>query len=154
MNHSVVRVARPEDASSIAKLLEKGNLNATGIEEHIDHFLVVEQAGANRIVGAAGLELRDEKRGLLRSLAIDSTYLEARVAGLELTRILLAFAAKKGLREIYLVTKTPAFFDLFGFETMEAEDAPESIQQSAHFQQIKNEFSTVMVYKIRSIHKN
>lgn len=148
MNNSVVRAATRQDLPSIVKLLEKGKLNATGIEQHLENFLVVEQLDPSQIVGTAGLEMCDERRGLLRSLAVDSAYLQAD-AMMELARILLAFAIQKGVRELYLVTRSPSFFDFFGFEAIEQADAPELIQQSAHFQQAKTDLSTVMVYKTR-----
>ncbi|RKD23049.1 hypothetical protein BEP19_12550 [Ammoniphilus oxalaticus] len=147
-NNSVVRMATKQDVSAIVKLLEQGKLNATGIEQHIENFLVVEQTEPRRIIGTAGLEISDEKRGLLRSLALDSTYLEAN-ALMELVRILLAFAVQKGVQEIYLLTPSTSFFEFFGFEAIEHTDTPASIQQSAHFRQAKTDLSTVMVYQTR-----
>lgn len=146
MNH-VVRMAGYPDVESIVKLLKKGKLNVTGIEQHIENFLVVEQTEPQQIVGTAGLEVVGKDCGLLRSLAIDSTSLDAKV-GMELVRILLAHAIlQKGIHEIYLLTRSPIFFEFFGFKEVKGEDVPNIIKQSPHFKQTESVLSTVMVYK-------
>lgn len=142
----VVRMATDKDQDGIVKLLKKGKLNTEGIEKHIAHFLVVEHQDHQEIVGTAGLEIVEERVGLLRSLALDPTWLDAQAA-MELVRILLSFAVQKGLQEIYLLTRSAAFFQFFGFQAVPEEAIPAGIQASPHFQQHQPGLSTVMVYK-------
>lgn len=142
----VVRMATDQDQDGIVKLLKKGKLNYEGIEDHITHFLVVEHQDHQEIVGTAGLEIVKDQVGLLRSLALDSAWLDAQ-AGMELVRILLSFAVQKGLQEIYLLTRSAAFFHYFGFQAVKEEAIPAVIKASSHFQQHQPGLSTVMVYK-------
>ncbi len=144
----VVRMATDQDQDRIVKLLKKGKLNSAGIEEHIVHFLVVEHQDHQEIVGTAGLEMVEERVGLLRSLALDSAWLDVQ-AGMELVRILLSFAVQKGLQEIYLLTRSASFFHFFGFQAVNEDAIPAVIKASSHFQQHQPGLSTVMVYKKR-----
>lgn len=145
MDH-IIRMAGHQDLDSIVKLLKKGKLNVEGLEKHIENFLVVEQQDSQRIVGTAGLEVIEDKYGLLRSLVIDPVCLDA-TAGMELVRILLAFSIQKGIQEIYFITRSTGFFEFFGCTEVDGADVPYSVQRSQHYQQSKSDLSTVMVYK-------
>lgn len=142
----IVRTAVNRDVDDIVKLLKKGKLNSEGIEEHFEHFIVVEDVEEQQIVGTAGMEVIDTQYGLFRSLALDSNRLDAKV-GMELVRILLTSAQQKGLQEIYLLTRSAPFFHLFGFKEAIYEEIPCSVKDSPHFRQADLELSTVMVYK-------
>ena len=145
MDH-MIRMAGHQDLDSIVKLLKKGKLNIEGIENHIENFIVVEQEESQHIVGTAGLEVIDEKYGLLRSLVIDPACLDA-TAGMELVRILLAFSIQKGIQEVYFITRSTQFFEFFGCQAIDGADVPNCVQQSQHYQQSISNLSTVMVYK-------
>jgi len=145
MEH-IIRMACQQDLDSIVKLLNKGKLNVEGLENHIENFLVVEQQDSGRIVGTAGLEIIEEKYGLLRSLVIDPACLDA-TAGLELVRILLAFSIQKGIQEVYFITRSSGIFEFYGCKEIDGVDVPRSVQRSQHYQQSKSDLSTVMVYK-------
>lgn len=145
MDH-IIRMAGHQDLDSIVKLLKKGKLNVEGLEKHIENFIVVEQQESQRIVGTAGLEVIEDKYGLLRSLVIDPACLDA-TAGMELLRILLAFSIQKGIQEIYFITLSTGFFEFFGCKKIDGVDVPYSVQRSQHYQQTKSDLSTVMVYK-------
>ncbi|RXT08689.1 GNAT family N-acetyltransferase [Ammoniphilus sp. CFH 90114] len=142
----VMRVARKNDVEQMVELLKKGKLNVEGIEDHLDHFLVVEDSNSQRVVGTAGLEVLGDQYGLLRSLAVEPAFFNESV-GWELLRVLLSLAGKKGLLEVYLLTRSSSFFQLCGFTEIDWEDIPGEVKSSTHFQQYTPSLSTAMVYK-------
>ncbi|MBO8172027.1 MAG: GNAT family N-acetyltransferase [Bacillaceae bacterium] len=141
----VVRLATQDDLETIRGLLRKGRLNTEGIDEHLDHFLVVEDVNHQKIVGTAGMEIWG-KHGLLRSLAMASESWNARV-GLELVRIMLNFARKKQVQDLYLITASSyEFFQNLGFQPIGLEQVPDSLKTSSHFKQYQPEWMRIMVY--------
>jgi hypothetical protein len=63
-----IRIAKRSELDKVLKLLESLDLPGDGVEEHLDEFLVAEEAG--RVIGAVGLEVYGSV-GLLRSLAVE-----------------------------------------------------------------------------------
>jgi amino-acid N-acetyltransferase len=142
----VIRLAAKKDIAEIVKLLKKGKLNAEGVEQHVDHFIVVEKEETSELIGTAGLEVFPDGCGLLRSLVVAETA-PSRL-GMDLIRILLQLADKQELREIYLLTRTSqSVFELVGFEQASWSSLPEQVRGSAHVQRVDPNISTVMVYK-------
>lgn len=142
----VVRMAKQWDIPAMKRLLKKGDLHTEGIERHIEHFLVAEENRNGEVVGTAGMEVFGSN-GLLRSLAVSSETGNAKL-GLELLRIMLAFARKKGVRNLYLLSgRSHQLFDLFGFEQLDWEQVPEELKESSHLQQYQPERMCIMVYR-------
>jgi N-acetylglutamate synthase-like GNAT family acetyltransferase len=144
----VIRLATENDLLPIVQLIQKGKLNTAGIEQAIQHFLVVENEESGELIGTAGLEVVAGGVGLLRSLLL--TPQAPAKLGMDLIHILLYMAAEKGIAHIYLVTRTaPAFFQGYGFSSVRWRDVPQSVRESAHFKQQESTGAAVMVYKTK-----
>jgi thioredoxin type arsenate reductase len=126
-----MRPARQGDLEPVRALLTECGLGAEGLETGFPAcYVVVESAG--ELVGTAGLEVYGED-GLLRSVAVTP---ERRGGGLGalLVRNRLEWAARSGLRGVYLLTTTAAdFFEWMGFRRIDREAAPEGIKSSEQY---------------------
>ena len=93
--------------------------------------MVVAKKGSE-VVGAAAVELYDDG-ALLRSVVVDPT---ARGQGLGhcLSEAALAIAKDRGRHTAFLLTTTAEqFFPKLGFEPIERDDVPVSVQASIEF---------------------
>lgn len=114
-----VRTAGQVDLPSIRSLLTSVDLTVAGVGEHVDHFLVVEDAG--KIVACAGLETYGF-HALLRSVAVHPHYRNRGLATLLVTR-LVDQTRQDRLHAVYLLTTSAeAYFRRLGFETIPRED--------------------------------
>ena len=132
----VVRLAKKNDMIIMEQLLEKASLNKEGLAEHFDNFLVVEDLRSQppHIVGMVGLEIYGEK-GILRSLVLRSESWNSKV-GVELLALILSYGWRKGLKEVYLMTRSSqAFFEYWGFVEMDWSELPDVLRQSSQFQE-------------------
>jgi amino-acid N-acetyltransferase len=80
-----VRAARQGDLPSIRSLLTSLELTVAGVGQHLEHFLVVEDAG--EIVACAGLETYGF-HAFLRSVAVRPQYRERGLATSLVTRLI------------------------------------------------------------------
>lgn len=114
-----VRTAGQVDLPSSRSLLTSVDLTVAGVGEHVDHFLVVEDAG--KIVACAGLETYGF-HALLRSVAVHPHYRNRGLATLLVTR-LVDQTRQDRLHAVYLLTTSAeAYFRRLGFETIPRED--------------------------------
>ncbi len=114
------------DVEEIKRLMEFSNLTSTGVEEHIDNFLVARESG--RIIGCAGIEVW-QADGPMRSVAVIP---ERRGSGLgkELTLAALEYAKSLKLQTLSLLTQTAAeFFPKLGFIEIERNSLPKQIRE-------------------------
>jgi amino-acid N-acetyltransferase len=87
---------------------------------------------AKALVGVVGLQACGDC-GLLRSLAVESGA-RSRGCGRVLSEYVLALAASRGMRPVFLLTTNAAdYFARLGFETIEREDVPASIRATSQF---------------------
>ena len=125
-----IRPARPGDAAPAQALLRETGLPLDGFADHIADALVAEREA--RLVGVVELELH-EGAALLRSLAVEPAE-RGRGTGERLVSEAMALAARRGIRDVYLLTETAArFFPRFGFVVASREDAPDAIRSSVEF---------------------
>lgn len=143
-----VRRARSEDLEAITKLLRSAGTNEQGVDEHVHHFLVIEDPSVQppRFVGTAGLERYGEK-GLLRSFVMESDSWNAKV-GLELIQVVLGHAHQAGLQEVYLLAGIAHnIFEHLGFIRVDWRELPEGIRQSDHLRQMEGKNTVPMMYR-------
>ena len=118
------------DAGALLALMERAQLPTEELTSHLDAAFVARDG--ERVVGSAAIELYADG-GLLRSVAVDE---EHRGTGLgnRLTAAAIDDAQRRALPALYLLTTTAErFFPRFGFERIEREDVPASVQASIEF---------------------
>lgn len=125
-----IRPARQHDLPAIEALLRSLELVTTGVADHVDGFLVVEDDG--QVVATAGLEMYGFG-GLLRSVGVRPEYRNRGLAT-TLTRQLLDRALHDGIRRVYLLTTGAAgYFQRLGFKAVSRDAVDPAVQQSAEF---------------------
>jgi amino-acid N-acetyltransferase len=142
-----IRPARSEDRDAVQALLRSAALPPDGLDEQFGDAYAVAEAGG-RIVGVAGVEVYGDA-GLLRSVAVDAGW-RGRGVGEALTRERLAWAAARGLDEVYLMTNTAAgYFPRLGFAPVPRDQVPEAVRGSLQFASVCP--STAAVMSIRPV---
>ena len=126
-----LRAATYLDWPRIAALLTELALPLAGAHEHLDDFVVAEDATGS-LLGCAGVE-HYGAAGLLRSVAVTP---EARGRGLGrlLVQEALSRANAAGCLEVVLLTTTAAaYFAGLGFQVIERGHLPAAVQASVEF---------------------
>lgn len=126
-----IRPATASDLEAVKGLLRGARLPLDGLEEQFgDGYAIAECDGA--AIGAEGIEVHGDA-GLLRSAVVDAAW-RGKGVGDALTRDRLAWAARHGLREVWLLTTTAAdYFPRFGFARAARDAAPAPMQRSREF---------------------
>ncbi len=126
-----LRDARPADVEHVRDLLLRASLPLDGLDEQFGDNYAVALAN-ERLVGVEGIE-RYGDDGLLRSAAVDPAY-RAFGIGNALTLDRIAWARRRQLRAIYLLTTTAAdYFPRFGFVQVSRTEAPDGVRHSREF---------------------
>ena len=126
----IIETANGDDLPAVLALLRQNRLPLDGVADHLETMVVARQDG--RVVGAAALELYADG-ALLRSVAGDPT-LQGQGLGHELTNAALRMATGLDIRNVFLLTTTAErFFPKFGFERIQRDDVPDSVQASIEF---------------------
>ena len=113
-----------------------------GVEESLGHFIV--KKAEDGIIGVAGMELYPPD-GLLRSVAVEQSKRHSGI-GAELCADLLEKARLWGISNVYLLTTTAAdFFHKLGFEKIDRDNAPKSIQLTEEFSNLCPASATCMM---------
>src|ERR1700681_2093161 len=119
--------ARAEDLDAVFGLLREHHLPLEGLEDHLATTIIAKQGG--HILGAAALEVYAEG-ALLRSVAV-APAAQGRGLGHELTNAAIHLAREVGAPAVFLLTTTAQrFFPKFGFEHIQRQDVPSSVQAS------------------------
>jgi amino-acid N-acetyltransferase len=127
---TTIEAARAEDLTEVRRLLADLHLPLDGVTHHLATMLVARHAG--RIVGCAALEVYRDG-ALLRSVAVASE-LQGRRLGHSLTDAAIRLAREIAVPALYLLTTTAeAFFPKFGFERIDRQTVPASVQESVEF---------------------
>jgi amino-acid N-acetyltransferase len=122
--------ARADDVSGIQRLLVDQHLPLDGVADHLATMLVARQDC--RIVGSAAIEVYRDG-ALLRSIAVAGE-LQGRGLGHDLTDAAIRLARAIKMPALYLLTTTAErFFPQFGFERIERQAVPASVQESVEF---------------------
>lgn len=136
-----VRPAAPADLGEVEQLLTASGLPLDGVREALPTFVVAEAGDA--IVGVAGLEVCRET-ALLRSVAVRPEWRSHGVGRALVTRV-ISDAEAKGLRALYLLTTTAErYFPSFGFRTIQRDDVPAEVRETAEFRGACPASATVM----------
>jgi amino-acid N-acetyltransferase len=133
--------AQPDDAEDVLRLVEQAHLPLNGLRDHLATTLVAKRDG--HIVGTAALEVYADG-ALMRSLAV-TREAQGRGLGHELTNAAVGLARELGAPAVFLLTTTAeGFFPKFGFERIERQDVPASVQMSVEFTSACPSTATVM----------
>lgn len=126
-----IRPASAADLETVKGLLRAAKLPLDGLDEQFgEGYAIAESDGI--AIGAEGIEVYGDA-GLLRSAVVDPAW-RGHGVGDALTRDRLAWAARRGLREVWLLTTTAAdYFPRHGFERAARDAAPGLMQQSREF---------------------
>lgn len=107
--------------------------------------MVIEDAG--RLIGTASLEVYG-RSALLRSVAIQGDY-RGQGTGKRLVEAALAFARKRQVKRVYLLTETAAgFFQRVGFRVIARDEVDEAVQRSAEFASLCPQSATCMTLEL------
>ncbi|NNE07181.1 MAG: GNAT family N-acetyltransferase [Gemmatimonadetes bacterium] len=145
----IIREEGPGDRSAILRLLETSALptadlsEVPGLRDDAEPSFVL-AVRDDTLAGCAALE-RAGDAGLLRSVAVRK---DERGAGIgeRLVRERIASAETRGMQAIYLLTETaPAWFERFGFQTIDRSEAPDEVKASKEFSALCGETATLMV---------
>lgn len=125
-----LRPASQGDFSWIQRWLQHHQLPTADLSESLGCLYLGIQA--DEIIGCGGIE-RHGDDGLLRSLVIAPSW-QGQGYGQQLCRQLIQQAQLEGVRGLYLLTNTaPGFFAKLGFQPMERQLAPATLQQTTEF---------------------
>lgn len=126
------RPAAASDRGAVETLLKSCRLAMLDAASPFGEEFVVATNDEGDILGVAGLELFGSA-ALLRSVAVQE-HQRGRGIGKELARNRMAWAAKKGVQDLYLLTNDAMrYWSSFGFETIERPAAPASIRTSSEW---------------------
>ncbi len=136
-----IRPAITNDSDAVFALLQKSNLPVVDIDKSLPNFFVA--VVKNEIVGVIGLEKYDHF-GLLRSMATSASHRNHGIAS-KLVDTLFQHAKAIGLTEMYLLTETAKdYFTKKEFITIQRNEVPDAIKESAEFSHICPASATVM----------
>ena len=134
------------DKQEILDLLGRAELPVGDLTDETMKNFMVAKGKDGTVVGVIGVEIFAEK-GLLRSLAVDSAC-RGKGLGTLLTSRIETFAWRLGIRTLYLLTLTASdFFSKLGYEMVQRDRAPESIQNTAEFKSLCP-VSAVCLFKV------
>ena len=120
-----------EEKRQLIELLAAEQLPTDDLADTTAEFLAFDDAPGARI-GFAGLEMLGEV-ALLRSLVI-LPGARGRGHGAAIVREMIAMAATRGVKELFILTTTAApFFAKLGFRPIERRQAPASIASTPEF---------------------
>jgi amino-acid N-acetyltransferase len=131
----LIEIAKAEGKhrQSIVALLQEEKLPVADLPKALDNFLVALEEG--KVIGAIGLEQIDDL-GLLRSMVINRQYRNKGFAS-QLVRHLEEKASALGISCIYLLTETAtAYFERKGYEKINRNEVPKSIQATSEFSSV------------------
>jgi amino-acid N-acetyltransferase len=133
--------ARPEDKDAIVALLHQGQLLTDDLPADLANFVIANEATTP--VGVAGLE-RFGPVGLLRSVAVDPAF-QGNQIGAQVVERVLEKAQAAGVKELYLITTTAdQYFQRHGFQVVDRQHMPASIQQTRQFSDLCPSSAIVM----------
>jgi amino-acid N-acetyltransferase len=125
-----IQPAGPSDLPAIVALLRASDLPAVGLESTALSALVARQSG--RLVGCAAIEIYGPA-GLLRSVCVERS-IRGSGLGRRLVEAAEAEAARRGVRELFLLTETASeWFPRLGYVEDVRDAAPDSVRSSPEF---------------------
>ena len=126
-----IRPAQPSDAPAILTLLAQHKLvthDLTNVDWSLFHVAIT----ADQLVGVIGLQAFLTS-GLIRSLSVTASA-QNHGLGRSLLQAALDHAHRLDVSDLYLLTTTAApFFEKFGFESIDRDQAPPAIRSTPEF---------------------
>jgi amino-acid N-acetyltransferase len=134
------------DKKKVLDLLKKAELPTDDLtNEKMKNFMIARGKDGS-IIGVVGVEMYQES-GLLRSLVVHPAYRGTGLGSL-LTRKIESFALHNGVKTLYLLTMTSAyFFQRIGYEVTQRDNVPESIRKTEEFNNVCP-VSAVCLFKV------
>ncbi|MHA2405568.1 MAG: GNAT family N-acetyltransferase [Candidatus Hermodarchaeia archaeon] len=113
-------------------------LPVEGVKDYFNAFLILDKPSdaphvvSAPIIGCVGIE-QYKTSALLRSLAIHPDY-QKQGLGTFLTKAMISQAKKQKVRALFLLTDSAVkFFEKFGFQKIDREQAIDDVKQSIEF---------------------
>lgn len=142
MNH---REATDADLQIIKELLNASKLPSDDCDEHIKHFLVIEEKG--KIIGIGGLEICGTV-GLVRSMVVMPEHRGKGIAK-NIYRLIENRAHGLGINALYLLTESATdYFKNLGFIVQERSEVPASVMETKQFKELCPSSAMVMFREI------
>jgi len=133
--------AEAEHLPAILDLLRRSDLPTSGVQEHVDSFVVAESKG--NVIGVGGLEPY-ARTGLLRSIAVAPEKRRKGIAS-AICSHLEDEAARRGIEELYLLTETAeTFFAARGYSAIPRAEAPPDVASCEEFRSLCPESAVLM----------
>ncbi|GAB6147331.1 arsenic resistance N-acetyltransferase ArsN2 [Desulfocicer niacini] len=126
-----MEITKIEDRSEAADLLNRSLLPTSdlGNNDTIQLFGIYQN---KKLIACIGVEIYGES-ALLRSLAVDANS-QKNGKGKQLLGYLESFCIKNGVQKMFLLTETAVkYFEKFGYNIHERQNAPISIKGTAQF---------------------
>ena len=139
-----ISFASVEDEQKIKEVLTASGLHHQDIApSHLQHFLVLKEGPNLALIGAVGLELKNNC-ALLRSLAVIEPQRSKGLAT-QLIKEIEKYARSQRIDTLYLLTLTAErFFAKQGYRKTERESAPPAIRETAEFNSLCPETAVCM----------
>lgn len=139
--------AEPDDREYVEELLTESDLPTADLDSAYSSLFVCESderdPDRESYVGLGGLQIEGDA-GLLRSVAVEASA-RGRGYGTAICERLLDRAQTEGLDAVYLLTTTAEdFFAEFGFEEVDRGRVPESVRETAEFDDLCPASATCM----------
>lgn len=127
----VIRAVEGADLEAVEATVSAAGLPLDGLRDQFgDGYAVAVAGGA--IIGVEGVEIHG-RHGLLRSAAVAGAW-RGHGVGDALTRDRIAWARRRGLQSLFLLTTTAGeYFPRFGFAVADRDAAPEPVKRSREF---------------------
>ncbi len=145
-----LRAAQSRDLAEIRRLLAEAELPTSGVADHLETFVVVENgtdevaAIDGSLVGVGGLEIHG-RFALLRSIAVAAVHRRKGIASMICARV-EEEAGGRGIDRIYLLTETgESFFAGRGYSVIARADAPVEIAATEEFTTLCPDSAVLMV---------
>jgi len=132
----------------VISLLKAENLPTQDLPETLQNFIVALQD--EEVISVAGLEVYGDY-GLLRSLAVGKQFRNKGIAK-NLLQQIENLAKKQHISELYLLTETALdYFKRNGYQKINRDEVPVSVQQSAEFSEVCPQSAIVMKKTIKHL---
>lgn len=142
-----IRSASAGDLEAVESALREADLPLDGLREQYGDGYAIAEAGG-KMIGVEGIEIHGPD-GLLRSAVVVPVW-RGNGVGDALTRDRIAWARRRGLRSLYLLTTTAGeYFPRFGFTVVDRESAPDGVRRSREFSEACPSTALVMTLPLR-----
>lgn len=141
----VIELAEKKDLTAVTEFLSANDLPVSDLTEENVQLYIASFDG--EIVATIGLE-KYRSMGLLRSLAVKSTFRNQELAG-QMIKGFFSLCESENITDVYLLTTTAdKYFSKKGFLQVQRESVPPVIRQTREFKSICPASAVVMHRKV------